>query len=717
MRRRIRAAMFAALATTGGLVVQATPAHAGPFCERPNPPPACDPGGPGLPPIGSLSTATRVPAGIQVTGWAEDADGGNVLVNISIGGRKVGSVTTAANGQFAGTVPAVAGANVCATAINNGAGHDAGIGCRTLNVAVDPVGILEPLERVGTSLTLRGWAVDGDTNAAVEVRVYHGDQLVGGKLANQQLPGTLADYPAYGTARGFSISVPERPTDGDHTVCVRAVNVGAGADKVLGCHTYSVRHNPFGALDEVTRVGDKVRVRGWSVDPDELTTPTQVDLYHDGTWVRSVIADGHRSDLDPRYGTARGFDIADLPATMVPGPHRICAYAINRSYGTVNTELGCRDYTLPAPVVAPTILPFGEWGIKATSISLGWRDNSTTEDGYRVERSVAGGPWTEIWRATVPATGTTDRDLTPGTRYCYRVIAFNVVSEAAAEVCATTLLPRLANPTGLTVTGRTDSTITISWQDNADNEAEYVVAWRPVGSTNPATTVVLAANPGTGQMTYTITGLSATTRYDFGVYPRRSGHELGSSADGTAWTTGRPKVDHFTSSATAVHACANTSVNLTWRVTGADRVVVRRGGTTLSDIPYGGVGTWEGSVGGGTHDGNVTYTLTAYAPDGRTYSTDLTVARTSNYPLLAALDFENVGYQTLEAWYKDINGNLLQRAATIAPRSRLLIPLSHCNLVRLEVIDPRTGYVAWRHPTGGIILGHHEGFIQTGKGA
>ncbi|BCJ67072.1 hypothetical protein Prubr_40930 [Polymorphospora rubra] len=41
--------IVAALAVTGGLAVPAAPAHAAPFCERPNPPPACDTGGPGLP--------------------------------------------------------------------------------------------------------------------------------------------------------------------------------------------------------------------------------------------------------------------------------------------------------------------------------------------------------------------------------------------------------------------------------------------------------------------------------------------------------------------------------------------------------------------------------------------------------------------------------------------------------------------------------------------
>src|SRR5689334_317473 len=59
----------------------------------------------------------------------------------------------------------------------------------------------------------------------------------------------------------------------------------------------------------------------------------------------------------------------------------------------------------------------------ASAIELRWRDNSSKETGYRVERSTGGGPFS--LRATVGANVTvyTDAGLAAGVQSCYRVAA------------------------------------------------------------------------------------------------------------------------------------------------------------------------------------------------------------------------------------------------------------------------------------------------------
>ncbi|GAA1576103.1 hypothetical protein GCM10009827_117450 [Dactylosporangium maewongense] len=176
-----------------------------------------------------------------------------------------------------------------------------------------------------------------------------------------------------------------------------------------------MKHEPFGALDGVTRTGDKLRVWGWSVDPDEPWTPTDVHLYDSGVYVGAFTANGNRPDLPAEYGAAHGYDLT-LPANMARGDHSFCAYAINRSYGSTNTLLGCRPYNVPAPVVAPTILAFQDWDLTSKAVDLEWTDNSGSETGYRVDRSVAGGAWQEVWRGHPNAWTWTDQAVTPNTR-------------------------------------------------------------------------------------------------------------------------------------------------------------------------------------------------------------------------------------------------------------------------------------------------------------
>jgi hypothetical protein len=99
--------------------------------------------------------------------------------------------------------------------------------------------------------------------------------------------------------------------------------------------------DPVGALDRVQPVSGGLRARGWALDP-ETTAPVKVHLYVDGRFERAVVADASRPDVaaaHPAYGPLHGYDaVLDVP----PGPHLVCAYAVNVATGTTNPLLGCR---------------------------------------------------------------------------------------------------------------------------------------------------------------------------------------------------------------------------------------------------------------------------------------------------------------------------------------------------------------------------------------
>ncbi|MBK8208238.1 MAG: right-handed parallel beta-helix repeat-containing protein [Planctomycetes bacterium] len=70
-------------------------------------------------------------------------------------------------------------------------------------------------------------------------------------------------------------------------------------------------------------------------------------------------------------------------------------------------------------------------------IRVNFADNSGNEDGFRIERSDAGGPFTTLTSLAAGVTSYEDAGLTDGVAYGYRVVAFNTVGDAAPSNTAT----------------------------------------------------------------------------------------------------------------------------------------------------------------------------------------------------------------------------------------------------------------------------------------
>ena len=79
--------------------------------------------------------------------------------------------------------------------------------------------------------------------------------------------------------------------------------------------------------------------------------------------------------------------------------------------------------TQPRTPAPPTDL--SATAVSATQINLSWTDNSSDEQGFRVERSLDGSDFTEVATTNPNVTTFNDTGLTPSTTYFYRVRAFN----------------------------------------------------------------------------------------------------------------------------------------------------------------------------------------------------------------------------------------------------------------------------------------------------
>src|SRR5882724_9646501 len=195
--------------------------------------------------------------------------------------------------------------------------------------------------------------------------------------------------------------------------------------------------------------------------------------------------------------------------------------------------------------------------VSASAIALTWTDNSLSETGYRIEQSpVDNLNYTEIATVGPNTTSFTASGLNEGTKYYYRVRAYNdiVTSGYSSEKNATTLSTIPAAPSGLRITSITSGSVALAWTDNANNESGFKVE-RKQGATGTYTQI---ATPGANVTTYTSSGLLDGTQYYYKVCANNSAGDSPFSNEVNGITT-------LTSPTSLTATAASSSqINLTW---------------------------------------------------------------------------------------------------------------------------------------------------------
>jgi hypothetical protein len=170
------------------------------------------------------------------------------------------------------------------------------------------------------------------------------------------------------------------------------------------------------------------------------------------------------------------------------------------------------------------------------SISVAW-DDTLTETSYTVRwRKSSSGSWDGQAPLAQDTTSYTISGLQPETEYLIQVEATGPGGTAAAGPISVTtdgVAPPAA--TNLQVTATTDTSISISWQDNAANETGYRVEHRQQG----ASSWVRGPNLPANTTSHTVTGLQPETTYELRVVAFNSWGST-PSAQVTAQTQGSP---------------------------------------------------------------------------------------------------------------------------------------------------------------------------------
>lgn len=181
------------------------------------------------------------------------------------------------------------------------------------------------------------------------------------------------------------------------------------------------------------------------------------------------------------------------------------------------------DRSVTATFAPACTTPTAPTWLRVSTISDGrldllWQDNSSTEQGFKVERKQGCcGPWTPLSPTLANATTYQSTGLQCGTTYAYRVWAYSGACESAKTneaAAATSACSAPAAPTWLRVSAASSARIDLLWQDNSTNESGFKVE-RKQGCCGPWMLLTTTAANAT---TYQSTGLTCGTTYAYRVW-------------------------------------------------------------------------------------------------------------------------------------------------------------------------------------------------------
>ena len=257
--------------------------------------------------------------------------------------------------------------------------------------------------------------------------------------------------------------------------------------------------------------------------------------------------------------------------------YRVVSYnaAGTSAYSSEMTALTMSAALAPSALVATAT--------SATRIDLAWADNSSDESGFRIERApdVAGVPGTFVQIASVGVNVTTyaNTGLVNGTRYWYRVRAYNTIGNSAySNIADATTLRLPAAPSNLQGVAVSTSMVDLTWTDNANNETSYRIDRAPDVSGAPGSFALLATL-GPDVTTYRATALASGTAYWFRV---RAQNTAGNSAYApAARVTTMPPVPPSNLAVNAYLIGTQRNADLTWTPGSESKIDLWRNATKI----------------------------------------------------------------------------------------------------------------------------------------
>ena len=435
-----------------------------------------------------------------------------------------------------------------------------------------PAGLASPAA-AATSISL-AWTASTDDVAVTGYTVYRDGASVGTTAGASFTASALT----CGTSYDFTVDAYDAAGNHSAKSAVSTVSTSVCAGDTTapsapaGLHTTSVGATSVSlswdpSTDDVAVTGYTTYVGGASAGPDTATSYSVTGL-----------TCGTSYDL-----TVDAYDAA--------GNHSPQSAALNVS-------------TSACPDASPPSVPLGlqTTALTTSSVTLAW--NASIDNvgvtGYTTYSNGASA-------GTGATTGYTVTGLACGTSYAFTVDAYDAADNhstqsatlnASTSPCGDTTPPSV--PTGLSSTGSTTTSVSLSWNASTDN----------VGVTG-YTTYVDGSPAGSGTATNsTVTGLACGTTYTVAVDAYDAAGNRSAQATATMATATCPSSGDTTAptvpTGLTVTASTQTSISLGWTAS-TDNVAVS-GYTTYVDGTPAGSGAATNSVAGGLSCGTL-YTL------------------------------------------------------------------------------------------------------------
>jgi len=195
--------------------------------------------------------------------------------------------------------------------------------------------------------------------------------------------------------------------------------------------------------------------------------------------------------------------------------------------------------------------------ITMDQVSLAWSDNSSYEDGFVIERRLLSGSFSILAEVGAGVVSYVDTTVSAGAAYEYRVKAVAAGAESAYSNLLAVTVPSLEvplAPSAPVFIAVSDTSIGMSWTDNADNE-DGLLLYRSVNGGAWSVIATLPAN----SVAYTDYDIQEITVYDYYLTAENA---AGSSAPGgsSSMTTSLRAPSEL-----VVSTQSSSSIQLSWR--------------------------------------------------------------------------------------------------------------------------------------------------------
>ncbi|MDE2946147.1 MAG: fibronectin type III domain-containing protein [Chloroflexota bacterium] len=396
------------------------------------------------------------------------------------------------------------------------------------------------------------------------------------------------------------------------------VQVGSGTVTTLG----NVATYTFSGLDAGTSYTLKVSATNAGGDSaaEDITVvtvpPDPTGLKTSGitqtgvtlSWTKSTKATGYKVRKDSGDSWTVLGDVATYAFTGLTADTEYDLEVLASNSSGDSDPAMVSVTTLPNAPAAPE--DFAASGVTQTSITVTWT-KSAGATAYKVRKVGGDGGWTTLGDVAT----FTFSNLDAGTSYDLELLATNAGGDSSTEDITVVTVP--PDPTGLTTSGITQTSITLNWGES-DGATSYDIklstanTWTSLGDV----------------LTYNFTGLTANTQYTLQVRAKNSSGVSG-AASSAARTLAQQPATLASPGSVATSGITQTAITLTWTKSDGASSYEVQGGALTSWTDAGDVASYAFSG----LSADTQYTLQVRAKDSQRTSAAVSVnARTLPNP-------------------------------------------------------------------------------------